>query len=127
MPKIFHDLDLTNFWKDSDYAQKSYVEDRPTPQLIKEIEAELGFKLPASYLELMQSQNGGVPLNRCFPTSEPTCWAEDHIQLKGSGASGAKKRIRSAAIWAVNSCRKNGAIPSGGSVLALALPGAMTW
>src|SRR5262249_982234 len=49
MPKIFHDFDLTNFWEDSDYARKKYVEIKPTSAMIASIEKELGFRLPASY------------------------------------------------------------------------------
>ena len=83
MFRIFRDFDLKNFWDDSDDAREEYVEKRPTPALIASVEKELGYKLPASYVELMQSQNGGIPRNTCFPTKTPTSWAEDHVAVTG--------------------------------------------
>jgi hypothetical protein len=83
MPKIFHDFDLTGFWEDSDYARKEYVEKKPTAMLIASIEKELGVRLPASYIELMKVQNGGIPRNSCFPTKVRTSWAENHVAITG--------------------------------------------
>jgi SMI1-KNR4 cell-wall len=82
MPKIFHDFELANFWEDSDYARQ-YVEKKPTPALIASIEKELGYRLPASYIELMKTQNGGIPRNTCYPTKVPTSWAPDHVAIIG--------------------------------------------
>lgn len=83
MPKIFHDFDLTKFWEDSDYAREKYVEKKLTTAMIASIEKELGFRLPASYIELMQAQNGGIPRNTCYPTRVATSWAEDHVAITG--------------------------------------------
>jgi hypothetical protein len=83
MPGIFHDFDLQHFWEDSDYARKAYVEARADGALVASVEEELGVRLPRSYLELMQVQNGGIPVNRCFPTKGPTGWAEDHVAISG--------------------------------------------
>jgi hypothetical protein len=47
------------------------------------VERKLGFRLPASYVALLETRNGGTLLNTCFPTSEPTPWAEDHIMISG--------------------------------------------
>jgi len=91
MPKIFHDFDLTSFWEDSDYARKSYVESAPSSKLIASIEKELGVRLPASYLELMNVQNGGIPRDCCFPTKVPTSWALDHVAITGIFGVGRKK------------------------------------
>jgi cell wall assembly regulator SMI1 len=79
----FDDFDLSDFWEKSDYAQRTYVSEPPTPALIASIEEELGYKLPASYIALMKSQNGGMPKNSAFPTQEPTSWAEDHVAISG--------------------------------------------
>jgi hypothetical protein len=81
--KIFKDFDFTDFWDDSNYALQEYVEEIPSDELIQSIEAELGYKLPASYIELMQLHNGGIPKKTCFPTIESTSWAEDHIAITG--------------------------------------------
>ena len=81
--KIFIDFDFSDFWNDSEYSLKKYVEDYPSDELIHSIEKELGFKLPASYIELMKLHNGGKPKNTCFPTTERTSWAEDHVAITG--------------------------------------------
>ncbi|MBO9663221.1 SMI1/KNR4 family protein [Dokdonella sp.] len=87
----FADFDLGCFWKDSDYARKEYVEPPPTPATIAAVEAELGYRLPASYVALMQSQNGGIPRNRCFPTDEPVSWAPDHVAISAFKGIGGEK------------------------------------
>jgi hypothetical protein len=92
MPNIFHDFDLTTFWEDSDYARKEYVEDKPTTAMIASVEQELGFRLPASYLELMHVQNGGLPRNCCYPTDARTVWAENHVAINGIMGIGRTKR-----------------------------------
>ncbi|MBL0744421.1 SMI1/KNR4 family protein [Chryseolinea lacunae] len=81
--KIFHDFDLTAFWKDSDYARKRYISEPLTDDLIAGIEQELGYKLPASYIELMHSQNGGIPVHNGFRTTEVTTWGGKHIEIAG--------------------------------------------
>jgi hypothetical protein len=81
--KIFQDFDLTTFWNDSDYALKKHVEAPFTAELLASVEQELGYKLPAAYTELMQVHNGGIPVNTCFPTTQPTSWADDHIAITG--------------------------------------------
>lgn len=81
MPGIFDDFDFTDFWDDSEYSIEAYVEETPSEELIASIEKELGYKLPASYIELAKMHNGGTPNMNCFPTSEPTCWAPDHIAI----------------------------------------------
>jgi hypothetical protein len=70
MKKHFDDFDFTNFWDDEKYFLDKYVEDTPTDELIKLIEDELGYKFPASYIELMKLHNGGIPLNNCFPVGD---------------------------------------------------------
>ncbi len=79
--KYFRDFDFSAFWDDNDYAIKEYVSAQPTDELTASIEQELGYKLPASYIELMKLHNGGMPVNTCFPTEKQTSWAEDHIAI----------------------------------------------
>lgn len=81
--QIFKDFDLAIFWDDNDYSLKEYVEGEPSDELIDSVEQELGYKLPASYIELMKLHNGGVPNNTCFPTSTPTSWANNHVAITG--------------------------------------------
>ena len=84
-------LDLSFFWEDSDYARKHYVGSIPSQNEIKDIENELGYTLPQSYIELMLRQNGGIPVNNCFPTHERTSWAEDHVAITGIMGIGREK------------------------------------
>lgn len=84
----FAGFDLVGFWVDSDYARREYIEPAPSPETTVAVEAELGYKLPASYIALMQTQNGGIPAHGRFPTDQPTSWAEDHVAIsafKGIG------------------------------------------
>ncbi len=81
--KIFKNFDFSDFWEDTEYSLKEYVEERATDELILSIEDELGYKLPDSYIELMKVHNGGTTIKCCFPTKEPTSWAEDHVAITG--------------------------------------------
>lgn len=89
--KFFQDIDLTDFWDDNLFALGSYVSDTPSDDLILEIEKELGYKLPESYIYLMKQHNGGTPIDTCFPTDTPTGWAEDHIAITGIFGIGREK------------------------------------
>ena len=53
------------------------------PELVAALERDLGYKLPAAYVELMQHQNGGIPIRTNHCTREATSWAEDHIAITG--------------------------------------------
>jgi len=87
----FQERDFSQFWEQSDYADENYVEAPPTAEMIASIEEELGYKLPADYIWLMQQQNGGVPVNTCFPTAIATSWAEDHVAITGIMGIGREK------------------------------------
>jgi hypothetical protein len=89
--KIFKDFDFSNFWNDSQYSLREYVDDPPTDELINSVEQELGYKLPDSYIELMKMHNGGMPYNTCFPTNERTSWASDHVAIEGICGIGRNK------------------------------------
>ncbi len=79
----FEGFDLAEFWKDSEYARRNYTLPPPDANSVAAVEKKLGYKLPRSYIELMQAQNGGLPKRTCFPTSEPTSWSEDHVAIHG--------------------------------------------
>lgn len=83
MSRIFADFDFKSFWDNSEYALENYVSEPLTDKLLKEVEGELGYKLPASYVEFMRYQNGGVPFKTSFPTQTPTSWADNHIAITG--------------------------------------------
>ncbi|MDR2639505.1 MAG: SMI1/KNR4 family protein, partial [Helicobacteraceae bacterium] len=79
--KHFAGFDFSDFWDDSAYALQNCVGEYPDDELIGSVEKELGYKLPDSYIEFIKLHNGGAPKKNCFPTNEPTNWAEDHIAV----------------------------------------------
>lgn len=81
MRQIFKDFDFENFWDNNEYAQENYISETLTDELLKEVQAELPYKIPSSYIEFMQCQNGGIPVNTCYPTNTPNGWADDHIAI----------------------------------------------
>jgi hypothetical protein len=90
-PRFFNGFDLTAFWEDSNYSRQEYQEPAPSAEIIAAIEAELGYKIPASYIALMQTCNGGIPVNQCFPTHSATSWAEDHVAISAFKGLGFQK------------------------------------
>lgn len=52
-----------------------------TEEMVREGETILGVKLPSAYLEMLRFQNGGFLAKRRFPTSQPTSWADDHVEV----------------------------------------------
>lgn len=87
---MFENFDFTDFWDDCDYSIENYIEEAPSEELIAEIEKELGYKLPASYIWLMKQHNGGLPKRTAFPTTVSTSWASDHIAITGIMGIGRK-------------------------------------
>lgn len=88
---MFEGFDFTDFWHECAYADKKYVSAPPTDELIAEIEAEIGYKLPASYIWLMKQHNGGYPNNTACPSECPTSWANDHVGINGIMGIGREK------------------------------------
>lgn len=87
----FEDFDFSDFWDDSDYSKENYIEDYPSNELITSVEEELGYKLPESYIEFMRHRNGGQVYKSCYPMSERTSWANDHVAIEGFLGLGRKK------------------------------------
>ena len=67
------DFDWTGFWNDVDYAFESYIGKPVTDEDIKDAEAELGYTLPAAYIELLKNHNGGVVNKNCFINDDDDC------------------------------------------------------
>lgn len=70
MTKVFADFDVAGFWEPSEYALKEYVSAPLTGEVVVVVERELGYTLPASYVELMRFQNGGIPRRTSHRTKE---------------------------------------------------------
>src|SRR5437016_838346 len=92
MPQIYEDFDLTDFWDESDYANREYVDGLPNQQTIDAVQEQLGYTLPAAYIELSRHQNGGKPRKTCIRSSSRTTWAEDHVAISGIYSIGSRKR-----------------------------------
>lgn len=63
---MFEGYDFSGFWDDSDYSRMKYIDETPDDKLITAVEAELGYKLPESYIWLMKQHNGGVLKKNLF-------------------------------------------------------------
>jgi len=83
MTMVFGDFDVADFWDNTAYARRAYVGAPTTDADVRAIETELVYKLPRSYIELMECQNGGTPKKTAHRTQEPTSWAEDHVAITG--------------------------------------------
>lgn len=59
---MFEEFDFFDFWEEYDDPEEEdpYHEEPPSKKIITEIEKELGYKLPKSYIWLMNQYNGGV-------------------------------------------------------------------
>src|SRR5262249_35385911 len=79
----FSGFDLQSFWRPSDFADKKYVDNPLTKEKVALVEDLLGNRLPAGYVALMATQNGGFPQRTNHRVKQPTSWAQDHIAIKG--------------------------------------------
>lgn len=57
---IFSAGELADLFDDSAYGREKYTEPAPSDELVAEVEAELGYRLPAAYVELCRTRNGGT-------------------------------------------------------------------
>jgi hypothetical protein len=76
-------VDIGDFWEDSDYAREEYVDAPLTDEALAAVERELGYKLPRAYVDLARHQIGGIPKRTNHRTKEPTSWAKDHVAITG--------------------------------------------
>jgi len=66
------------------FTEDNYYSGPPlNDNMVRAAEANVGFRLPRAYVELLHERNGGVPIRRCFRTTVKTSWAEDHIEISG--------------------------------------------
>ncbi len=93
MTKIFQDFDLSAVWLPSDWAKEHYQEAPFTPEILTAVEAELGYKLPQSFIALMSVQNGGVFRNTCFPTTQKNRWSDSHVMICEVSGIGFEKEV----------------------------------
>jgi hypothetical protein len=64
------------FWGRNHYEHPALTE-----EMLARAEQRLGVKLPAEYVALLRTQNGGYTRGFGYPMSQETSWAEDHVPL----------------------------------------------
>lgn len=70
---MFENFDFADFWND-DVENMDLIGESPSDELIAEIEKELGYKLPASYIWLMKQHNGGLVKKTDFLVTVSNSW-----------------------------------------------------
>ncbi len=61
-------------------ASTSYTGPPLTDAMVAAAERTLGYRLPASYLQLLRVKNGGRPRRQCHPTGG-THWSDNHVRV----------------------------------------------
>jgi hypothetical protein len=80
---LLADIDPAEFWDDSTAAARSYVSPAPDEGVIAQVQAELGYRLPRSYISMMRRHNGGLLRRSCASANSRTTWADDHVAING--------------------------------------------
>ena len=70
---MFENFDFADFWND-DVENMDLIGESPSDELIAEIEKELDYKLPASYIWLMKQHNGGLLKKTDFLVTVSNSW-----------------------------------------------------
>ncbi|MCD8510879.1 MAG: SMI1/KNR4 family protein [Bacillus sp. (in: Bacteria)] len=69
---------MKNIWQEgNDYGKLEPL----TDEIVKIAEDKLGIKLPDSYINILNQQNGGYIIFNAHPTNIPTSWADDHVKV----------------------------------------------
>lgn len=89
-PALIGPIALEGLFEEDD--DDPYREAPSTAELVTEVEAELGFRLPRAWVALAAFRNGGRLARTAFPTSVPTGWADDHVAVTGLSAIGRTAR-----------------------------------
>lgn len=78
---MFEKFDFNNFWNNNSYSEKNYEGEEVTKEMIENAEKQFGYKLPKSYIQLLQQRNGGMLNMVCCPTNKRTSWSHNHVQV----------------------------------------------
>ncbi len=75
------DNEIRDLWHDSPESLRRHSGPAPTAEVIAQVEDELGYRLPQSYIALMLTHNGGL-VNRCrFRVPAPAEGCPDTIYI----------------------------------------------
>lgn len=64
------------------------LENPLTDELLREVQAQLGHKLPAAYVDLARRHNGGVLARDAHPSPSRTSWSAGHVAVYTLAAIG---------------------------------------
>ncbi len=78
-----HKFDADDFWEDSEYARKEFVDVPLTDEVLAAVERELGYKLPQDYVALSRHQNGGYPKRMHHQATKSTSREDNHVAING--------------------------------------------
>ncbi|MDE5413260.1 SMI1/KNR4 family protein [Alkalihalobacterium chitinilyticum] len=81
---------MKNIWQKDNHF---YTLEPLTPNLVTQAAERLKVKLPDSYIQLLNKQNGGHIKYTTYPANEPTIWGENHIQVEHLLGIGEKDSI----------------------------------
>lgn len=112
------DVNLADFWDDSDPAAEQYKMAPPTDGLISSVEEELVFKLPGFYVHMMKQHNGGVPRKRNFPISGAGSAGQGSITISGILGIGREKSLSLCGSTGSRHIIEQGGYPEIGVVIA---------
>lgn len=71
-----------SLWQNFFVEDNHYTGPPLTEEMIEAAEAQLHYRLPQLYVQLLHVKNGGSPKRKCFPTGLPG-WADDHVEISG--------------------------------------------
>ncbi|SBT37250.1 SMI1/KNR4 family protein [Micromonospora auratinigra] len=70
------------------FDESGPFEDRLTDETLRAVEAQLGHRLPAAYVDLARRHNGGAFARAAHPAPRRTSWAKDHVGVYALAAIG---------------------------------------
>jgi hypothetical protein len=97
---LFHGFDFADFWgrfeppgdvnpftkermPSRPAADARYIDAPLTDEKVSHVERALEYTLPAAYVAMARSQNGGIPNRTIHRLTAPTTRAQDHIEVSG--------------------------------------------
>jgi hypothetical protein len=81
-----------DLWAPGETGALEYREAPVSQETLHSIEAELGYRLPVTYVSQARTHNGGLLKRNAHASPTPTTWAADHVAVTGIFAIGRTAR-----------------------------------